>query len=180
LSIAYLGAEITAALLFISMLFAFGITLALIPALLVATLLTALLAYDIRHTILPDVLLYPFVLSSLLVALLTSPFTFVFLQTLLAALVLSGLLAALWFFSKGRAIGLGDAKLTLGLALLTGYPASVSGFMLSFWIGAIVMLSLMLLLPSKLSRKSEIPFAPFLVLGFLVPLVSGWTLPLGI
>lgn len=180
LSSAYIVTEITAALLFLAMLFAFGVSIALIPALVAATLLTALLAYDVRHTILPDVLVYPFIALACIVALLAYGTGALFFTTCIAALALSGILFALWFFSKGRAIGLGDAKITFGLALLAGYPASVSGFMLSFWIGAIVMLSLILLLPGKLSRKSEIPFAPFLVLGFLLPLVSGWTLPLGI
>ena len=77
-------------------------------------------------------------------------------------------------------MGLGDAKLALPLGLLLGPIGAFSMVVFSFWIGAVVSVALLLLqhlyrkgttrLPfvaTPLRMKSEIPFAPFLILGFL-------------
>ena len=70
---------------------------------------------------------------------------------------------------------MGDSGLELSLGWLVaasvGFTAGISGLLLAFWIGAIVGLVLMGL--SKLgffgyTIRSEIPFAPFLVLGALL------------
>jgi prepilin signal peptidase PulO-like enzyme (type II secretory pathway) len=106
--------------------------------------------------------------------------------------------ALLYVFSKGRAVGFGDAKLSLALGLLLGYPEGISAFMLAFWIGALVGIGLLAsrYIPrmrfgmppmgkgqsvnasngvyfsydrsSHWSGKSEVPFAPFLALGFFL------------
>ena len=176
----YFFVELFTALLFVIFLFAFGITLALIPALLSGVFLVALLAYDIRHTVIPDVLVWSFTLLAFLTALLFTTSPSHLFATVIVALGIAAALGAIWFLSKGRAIGLGDAKLALGLSLLVGYPASISGIVLSFWVGAVVGLALLVLLPEKFQRKTEIPFAPFLIIGFLIPLAFGWNLPLGL
>jgi prepilin signal peptidase PulO-like enzyme (type II secretory pathway) len=101
--------------------------------------------------------------------------------------MLAGPLFALPFLflslvSGGRWMGLGDAKLTLALGWLLGAGESVTAFLLSFWIGTVVVVSITIaratgrvlgfteLLPSQktLTMKTEVPFAPFLILGALV------------
>jgi prepilin signal peptidase PulO-like enzyme (type II secretory pathway) len=126
--------------------------------------------YDIRHKIIPDQLVYLSVILSLIVPLsivhyslldwLTGPILFLFF-------------ASIWLVSKGRAMGFGDAKLALSLGLLLGAQAGFSATILSFWIGAIFGLTAIIygwLNPllsrvKKFTMKSEIPFAPFLILG---------------
>ncbi|MFS6809963.1 prepilin peptidase, partial [Staphylococcus aureus] len=74
----------------------------------------------------------------------------------------------LWFFSKGRLMGFGDVKLALGVGFLVGIAGSITVFLLSFWLGAII--GLLLIAVSKVhGLKSEIPFAPFMIvaLGFV-------------
>ena len=71
-------------------------------------------------------------------------------------------------------MGLGDAKLALGMGFLLGLSAGVTALLLSFWIGAII--SLLLILFSRLlsasvlryTMKSEIPFGPFLALSTFI------------
>lgn len=90
----------------------------------------------------------------------------------------------IWFITRGRAMGLGDAKLSLAIGLLLGAPMGLSAFVLAFWIGSVFAISLMLLArlmkksdksflgrAKKLTIKSEIPFAPFLVLGAWASLI---------
>ena len=86
----------------------------------------------------------------------------------------------LWRVSRGTWIGFGDVKLVVPLALSVGALSVFSMVVLSFWIGAIV--GVLLLLVQKLKRqgqphvrflgpeltiKSAVPFAPFLILGYL-------------
>lgn len=72
-------------------------------------------------------------------------------------------LASIWFFSKGRMMGLGDAKLIFATSLILGFPVSLSAFLFSFWLGGIV--SLVLLISRAYGLKSQLPFGPFILLG---------------
>ena len=89
---------------------------------------------------------------------------------LLAGPLLALPFALLWFFSRGKWIGFGDAKLALGIGWFVGYIGGPSAIALGFWIGAVV--SVGLLMWSKITQKgvvidrhTEIPFAPFLIIG---------------
>lgn len=81
-------------------------------------------------------------------------------------------------------MGLGDSKLILGVGWFLGLSKGVSVLILSFWLGALVSVILLftnyvrekksgisritrLNLPSKkFTMKTEVPFAPFIVLSF--------------
>lgn len=78
---------------------------------------------------------------------------------------------ALWYFSNGKAMGFGDVKLAPALVLFLGASKGVLAILLSFWIGAIVGIILMLM--KRAGWKSEIPFGPFLVLGAFIALLWG-------
>ncbi|MBI2035134.1 MAG: prepilin peptidase [Candidatus Liptonbacteria bacterium] len=72
-----------------------------------------------------------------------------------------------FFLSHGRAIGFGDAKLFGALGLLFGWADVVMVFFLSFVIGSIV--SIPLLLKKEKTMKDFLPFAPFIsIASFLV------------
>ncbi len=131
--------------------------------------------YDLRHKIIPDRLVYPLILVSLFSVFFnfyTNSFHSPDIYTLLAGPILALPIALVWFISKGKWVGLGDAKLLLAVGFFLGLSKGVAAFLLSFWIGAIF--SIILLLVSKLYKKiskstvtmrTEIPFAPFLILG---------------
>lgn len=86
---------------------------------------------------------------------------------LLAGLFLSVPFALIWLLSGGTWMGLGDAKLAVGLGFLLGPAKILSGAVLSFWSGAVIGILLMIM-SKKHGMKSEIPFAPFLVLGTML------------
>ena len=75
--------------------------------------------------------------------------------------------ALMWLISKGTWMGLGDAKLSLGLGWLLGLSRVLSGAVVAFWSGAIIGL-ILIIFSKKHGMKSEIPFAPFLVFGALI------------
>ncbi len=139
---------------------------------LVVSVLMVIAVYDIYHKIIPDGCVYLFILLALASSALRP-------DHLLAALVLFLFFAALWYFSAGRWMGFGDAKLAIGIGLLLGLKSGLSAVIIAFWLGALVGLALVLYgrlrrLSSRrkyLTIKSEIPFAPFLIAGIIFNLL---------
>ena len=156
----------------------FGFLATLIALLVVTTV------YDFYHLIIPNEL----PVSIGVVGLLYQGYLWwqtassdFFLSGLMAAVIASGFYAFLWVISKGRWIGLGDAKLALPLGLFLPASAAVSMVILSFWVGALISLLLLALqwclirgkisLPffsAGITMKSEVPFAPFIITAFLI------------
>lgn len=137
------------------------------------SLLIVISVYDLRHKIIPDKLVAVFILVSFFSVFVNqSPFGSLFIMptytALLAGPILALPFAMLWLFSKGRLMGLGDGKLVLGIGWMLGLSAGVCMIILSFWIGTIVSVALMLLSKNKMSMKTEIPFAPFLIVSALI------------
>ena len=136
------------------------------------SLLIVISVYDLRHKIIPDRLVFVFILVSLFSIFINpSPFGSLFVlpsySALIAGPVLALPFALIWLFSKGRLMGLGDGKLVLGIGWLLGLSAGLCMVILSFWIGTIVSLTLMFLSKKKMGMKTEIPFAPFLIVSAL-------------
>lgn len=157
--------------------------------LVVLSILLFIIIYDVRHKIIPDEVVYVLIAVSFLFLFIDGSFQVAIPSAtrVLTAPILSIPFAALWFFSGGRWMGLGDAKLVWGFGWVLGLLGGVSAVVLGFWIGALWAIAVLLwqkiqsrkrnTLPSKgLSMKSEIPFAPFLILGFLLTFFSGWTI----
>ena len=80
-------------------------------------------------------------------------------------------LFALWFFSKGRAMGFGDVKLIGATSLLLGFPLSILALLFSFWLGGIWGIGL--LLARVRSLKSQIAFGPFIIAGTVLAFLFG-------
>jgi leader peptidase (prepilin peptidase) / N-methyltransferase len=144
------------------------------------SLLIVISVYDLRHKIIPDKLVFTFVIISFLSIFVNySLFGHLFILPSYTVLLSGPILALpfilLWFFSKGRLMGLGDGKLILGIGWMLGISQGIFSIILSFWMGTIVGIFLILLSRSlsngkmgKINMKTEIPFAPFLILGTLI------------
>ncbi len=151
----------------------------------IAAFMIAIGAYDIRHTIIPDEWAYMFAtlvaVTSILSPLYSGPLLFLVLAGPVAALPLF----VLWLVSGGRWMGLGDAKLALGIGWLLGPVYGPVAIMGAFVIGAVISVAILLPLPyvrlylhalvtgrgiarlnvsrERLTMTSEVPFGPFLV-----------------
>ncbi|MBI4136239.1 MAG: prepilin peptidase [Candidatus Vogelbacteria bacterium] len=137
----------------------FAFTPWLIVDWVILSLLIVITVYDWRHKIIPD----HFVYGLIVVALLRSVWLGWAGNAALVGLALGVFFWLLWFASRGRWLGLGDAKLALGLGLFLGWPTALSAVTLAFWSGALV--GLALVASRGYNMKSEVPFAPFLALG---------------
>lgn len=160
--------EALTAILFVICYWTFGISVSLLLHLVISCLSLVILVYDLRHKIIPDGLVYAFIALAL-VATLAQRDLLLLGNHVLAGLLLFAFFGGLWWVSRGRWMGFGDAKLGLGVGLLLGLAGGFSAVVLAFWIGAVA--SLAILAYNKLSRrrgltlKSEVPFAPFIILG---------------
>ncbi len=156
-----------------------GTFLSMIYLAVVMSILIVITVYDLKHKIIPDALVYTFSILAFIgiFGIWDLTFSLPSIEYLLAGPLLALPFAVLWFISRGAWIGLGDAKLVLGLGWFLGLSGGGAAIILAFWIGAVVGLSLialgyitkLFLFSKTLTIKSEIPFGPFLVLGtFLV------------
>lgn len=159
------------------------------------SLLIVITVYDLRHKIIPDGLVFSFIGLTLLLAWFFPANAYsgnTFLSSVLAAAGLFAFFGGLWFVSGGRWLGFGDAKLVVGVGLLLGVSGGLSALAIAFWVGAgvsiliifggrllnflghieyiskVIRESRLRAQLSLLTMKSEIPFAPFIILGTLI------------
>jgi len=137
------------------------------------SLLIVMTVYDIRHKVIPDKLVYVFIaVSFILLFINMNPAGPLFVLPNLLSLVAGPLcalpFALLWIVSRGKWIGLGDAKLILGIAWMLGLFEAFAALTISFCVGAVISLGILFFSRKKMTMKTEIPFAPFLILGTLI------------
>jgi len=136
----------------------------------VVSISVVIVVYDLKHKIIPNGFVYAFILASFFNLFINSNLEIGFpgWMELFSGPVLAIPFVLLWFFSRGTWMGLGDGKLVLGIGWILGFIKGVSVLLIAFWIGAIVGIVLLFLKRKTITMKSEIPFAPFLIFGFLV------------
>ena len=146
------------------------------------SILLVIAVYDIRHKIIPDNLVFLFIglaffsifinqdiLKGIDYRLFNSIFEWPTLMAFITGPLLALPFVLLWLVSRGRWMGLGDGKIILGIGWLLGFNLGISAIITSFWIGTIISLLIILFFKTiKITTKTEIPFAPFLVVGMLI------------
>jgi prepilin signal peptidase PulO-like enzyme (type II secretory pathway) len=156
----------------------------------IVSTLVFIFTYDLKHTIIPDRWVYLFSL----LALMYSGYTVLPYATLADVLMLVAAgplvalpLALMWALSSGRWMGLGDAKLALGMGWLLGPWFGFIAVLDAFIIGAVVSVLALLAVPrvaqfireisharslrrsgKEFTMKREVPFGPFLIASCLL------------
>ena len=171
----YLLIEIALAVSFGAAYLTFGVSLALPLFLLALCIATFVVVYDLRHTVVPLYASASLALVSLVFAYIHFLGTDFFAQALILAGVVTLAFVALHVGSRGRAMGLGDAPIAFSLAMLT-FPYSLTGLVVSFWIGALYGIGVLLARRGGPTMGIEVPFVPFLVLGHLLAFFFSWNL----
>lgn len=142
------------------------------------SILIAISVYDFRHKIIPNQFVYPLIMLALMSGIFGSPTSAIFsevgLPKIIAGVGAWAFFASLWFVSKGRWMGFGDAKLALGIGFFLGPLPTFLAVVLSFWIGTLIAVPATLLRGGGL--KTQIPFGPFLALGTLAAWLFGETI----
>ena len=134
------------------------------------SILMVIAVYDLRHQIIPNKLVYAFIALSFFSPIITN-YSFR-ISDYIAGFAFFVFFASFWLFSKGRWMGLGDAKLSLGIGWLLGFFNGLVALMVSFWAGALLSIFL-IVYNKKYSLKSRVAFGPFLIFGALVAFLFG-------
>ncbi len=185
----YFIVELSTAILFLIVFLQFGIGLLFLFSVILVSVLMVVMVYDIYHMIIPDklvVIISVLAVTHFFLIYGTTVNTQDILGHTLSALGVFMFYGGLWFISKGRWIGLGDAKLAAPLGFILGSSGAFSMVVVSFWIGAVVSI-LIMTIPAifemihrccsknavaksskSITMKSEVPFAPFLIVAFFL------------
>lgn len=148
-------------------------------------ILLLLSVIDFRLNIIPDELNVLLFLAGIAGGVFLPPISFFgfyglpFSQNLWLSRLFGFLFGALFFgllimATDGKGMGMGDLKLASALGFLAGWPDILGIVVLSFIIGAVF--SVILIILKRKTMKSAIPFGPFLAIGFILAFFFGETI----
>lgn len=165
----YLLVELATGLLFV-LTFSFGFSLFnSIYYFIIISFLIIIFVYDLKHYIIPDRIIFPAIVITLIYFLF---FSFDLLANyILAAFLAGGFFLSLVLVSRGKWMGLGDVKLAFLMGLIFGWPNILLALFLSFFSGSIIGLGLIIV--GRKGLKSQIPFGPFLAGSTIIALFYG-------
>jgi leader peptidase (prepilin peptidase)/N-methyltransferase len=146
----------------------FGLTLQLLPALLLISILIVLTMIDLEHQLLPDRITLPGIVVGWLSNLLTGQVPIA--NALLGSLVGGGIFYLVVILSRGG-MGGGDIKLGAMLGAFLGWKLTLVSIFLAVFTGGFVAAGV--LLTGRKKRKDPLPFGPFLALGGIATLFWG-------
>lgn len=129
--------------------------------------------YDFERRIIPKSLIFPVVAAGLAVQFAIFAATKepkFFIETIAASSAAFVFFWVIWFVSKGRAMGRGDADAAFAIALYLGPSLAITAFIFSFWLGAVFGLVSVAL--RRLDWRSQIAFAPFLFGGAVLSIIA--------
>lgn len=127
----------------------------------------ALFVIDLRHLLLPDSI----ILAGLIGALVFSRFHLLTVPNLLTAFLLFGFFFLLWAVSRGRWLGLGDAKLAALIGLAFGPWPGLTVIYAGVFLGGLTALAL--LAARRAQLHTRLPLGSFLCLAAAFYLLWG-------
>ena len=158
--------ETVTAVLLLAGFFKFGLSFDFLVYAVVAPALVIITAIDIEHQIIPDVITLPGIALGLAVGTYTIGYT----DSLLGFFVGGGLFYLLAVLSNGG-MGGGDIKYISAAGAFLGWQKVLLVIFIGALLGSVV--GVFQIAVQKKSRKSLIPFGPFLAAGTLITLFYG-------
>lgn len=132
----------------------------------VACILLILIHIDARSMMLPDKFIFIFGILATCIAVLSGKTGD---DMAFGMLVGSGLIYVIWLATAGQGIGFGDVKLMIPLGILFGVQGTITLLFIAFFVGGLV--GIVLLATKLATRKTAIPFGPFIAGAALLVLI---------
>ena len=172
ISIQYPLVEAGTAVILVLLYWQFGLTFQFAALAIVSALLVIIFVYDILHLLVADILIYLglfvwFVFLLIQYGLIDANPSAIF-NSLLGGAILGGFLGLMVLVSREKWMGKGDIALGALLGTIVGFPNVILAGLLSFVLGSI--LGVLLILSKKKSLKDKVPFAPFLIIATWISL----------
>ena len=151
----------------------FGPTFSFFFFLFIFSLMIVIFVYDLKYYLIPDAVLIPGVLVTLIVLLFAQLFynNFSIFDNILGLVIFSGFFLFQYLISRGEWIGGGDVKLGILLGLILGWKVALVCLFLSYILGAFV--AVVLIIFRRKTKKDILPFGPFLIFSFILSLFYG-------
>lgn len=111
---------------------------------------------DLIELIIPDKIVFPLIILAFIFNLKAPDLSI----RLITALIIGSIFAIMYLGSRGRWMGLGDAKLVFLMCLALGYPLGLLAILLSVWTAALV--GIALVATKKATLKTALPLGTFL------------------
>ena len=166
ISVIYPIIEAITALLLLAGFFKFGLTFDFLIYTVVAPTLVIITAIDIEHQIIPDVITLP----GIVLGLAAGSYTIGYIDSFSGFLLGGGLFYLLAVLSNGG-MGGGDIKYIAAAGALVGWQKVLLIIFIGAFLGSFM--GLLQIVVQKKSRKSLIPFGPFLAAATLITLFYG-------
>ena len=166
ISVIYPIIEAITALLLLAGFFKFGLTFDFLIYTVVAPTLVIITAIDIEHQIIPDVITLP----GIVLGLAAGSYTIGYIDSFSGCLLGGGLFYLLAVLSNGG-MGGGDIKYIAAAGALVGWQKVLLIIFIGAFLGSFM--GLLQIVVQKKSRKSLIPFGPFLAAATLITLFYG-------
>jgi leader peptidase (prepilin peptidase)/N-methyltransferase len=166
----YAFVELLTGILFLVCFIIVGWSLELIKALILTSFLIVITFIDIDHQLILDKILIWMAGIGVAINVFIGPPVPGILNMLLAAAVGGGVLLLIAVLTRGG-MGGGDVKFMAVLGLWLGWPYVLSTMLLSFVIGGIM--GVLLLLFKLKGRKDFIPFGPFIAVAAYITFLYG-------
>ena len=146
----------------------FGVSAALIVALILLSALVVITFIDLEHQIIPDVITLPGIVTGVAANLATGAVPW--RDSVIGALAVGGLFFAI-ILASGGGMGGGDMKLAAMLGAFLGWQLTLVAIFLAVVGGGAVAIAV--LGAGRVGRKDPIPFGPFLAVGGAAALLWG-------
>ena len=166
ISVIYPIIEVITALLLLAGFFKFGLTFDFLIYTVVAPTLVIITVIDIEHQIIPDVITLP----GIVLGLAAGSYTIGYIDSFSGFLLGGGLFYLLAVLSNGG-MGGGDIKYIAAAGALVGWQKVLLIIFIGAFLGSFM--GLLQIVVQKKSRKSLIPFGPFLAAATLITLFYG-------
>ena len=145
----------------------FGLSLALVPALVFIAVLIALAGTDLEHRLLPSAIVFPATLVGLVLSIAVDP-TRWWVYVVSAVAIAAGLFALVFAYPRG--MGMGDVKMGGMLGANLGPYAALAVFIVAL-VGPLVGGVLMAM--GRMGRRTVLPFGVFLAVAGVLVLFVG-------
>lgn len=169
ISLHYPLLEILTGALFAAVFFEFGATLTSALYILIGTFMIGIFFEDLLYKEISNGFMIPLVILALVLNLLMG---IVDIQNMLIAVTVAILIfGGQIFLSKGKWLGGGDLKFGIFMGILLGWKLLLVAIFASYMLGAVI--SFVLLISGKATRRTEVAFGPMLIIGTLTAIFYG-------
>ena len=168
ISLIYPIVEILTALLFLLTFLKYGLNTEFVIMLILISSLIVVSFIDLKYQIIPNIITFSFIPMGLILAIIFSHITFI--NSLLGLIIPAGILLLIAFIYK-KGMGIGDVKLIGMIGVFIGWKYAL----ISIFIGALIgsAYGIYMMLTDKMTRKTKIPFGPFISSGAVIMILWG-------